>query len=271
MGVEGIGPAGRQASTPARFPLLLVGSEKEMAMSDLEKSTERKFLCRVFKKEVPAGRGRRSLRIPPPEESPEIQEIKGVIPLILSLPTSWNCPEHIGWQMLRLNKKYRQDFDQLYRDHRNVGSNQFLFGEFPPREQEAFEDYEIRATELAQDLFASQAGLWRGSKIDRNALIPYFNRFPNPLIRPLLPLDKLRAHLTRRGHPTNWLKDLLVYELSMAGVRNAEIGRLIFKIGSSRPSAGNPKHPVLVKIAKIKKTIEKLVEAYLITKSPYFV
>lgn len=217
------------------------------------------------------------------ETEREIQEIKSVTPLIRNLHPSWNCPEHIGWQILRLNRSYRQ---YVLKFHPVIvmgsitipGISRFtppdprahaIFRDFFPIPQESFQDYETRVTRYVEEMVAHQVGLWRGFKFDKNALIPHTIRFPHPWIRPLLPLHKLSALTIRRGHPQDWLLNLLIFELSQAGIKNAEIGRLLFGMKKSRPSASEPKSPILVRINKTLKQTEKIVsESYHIAGLP---
>ena len=214
-------------------------------MLDSKKSGTHKLLSRMTKKDV---RGRLPLgafRIrTSQEETADIRKIKSAIPLIKNLHPSWNCPDNIGWQILRLNKEYREHIFKFYHRH-YMPTDSFVFPgsgnillqtDFPPLPQESFQDYERRVTDWAEDMIVSQVGMFRGLKIDKNDLIPSTIRFPHPFIRPLLPLHKFHALTIRRGHPQNWLENLLIYELSRAGVKNAEIGRLILGMEKSRPS-----------------------------------
>ncbi len=230
---------------------------------------ERKLLDKIFEQDI-FEQPLRFRRVQ--EESSGIQKIKNAIPSIKSLHPTWNCAEHIGWQILRLNQAYREAVERHYEKKfrfqywlsKDKGSHSHmsypLFVDYPPLPQEPFPDYEKRVTASVEDNIISQKGLFRGVKVDKNDLIPYSIRFPCPLIRPLLPLHKFKSLMTRKGTPIkDWSQNLLVYELSLAGMKNAEIGRLLFQMGSSRWSVGDPKHPILVKIAKIKKSIGGIV------------
>ena len=90
-------------------------------------------------------------------------------------------------------------------------------------------------------------------------LIPYQIRFPFPRL-----IDGIHLHglpMMGKGigrhRKENWPINLLVYELSEAGMKNMEIARLLFGVEKStefRPD--EIKHPILVKIAKIKDRVE---------------
>lgn len=197
-------------------------------------------------------------------ETQEIREIKSAIPLIKTLDPSWNCHENVGWQILRLNGDYRNIVIEFYRD-RPFHFNPLFLMDFPPFPRESFQDYERRVKDSVGENIACQRGQFRGFKIDRNDLVPHTIRFPHPLIRPLLPIDKLRPLMIKKGrHPESWSRNLLVYELSRARVKDMEIARWLFGAKSSTEWLPyDRKHPDLVKIAKIKKAMEKFVsEAY---------
>lgn len=89
--------------------------------------------------------------------------------------------------------------------------------------------------------------------------IPWIFRFPWPNYIARLPSSRGKG-TTFRGRPPKWAENLLIYELSQAGMKNMEIARLLFGVDKSteyRP--GNPKHPILVKIAKTKEAMKKIV------------
>lgn len=89
--------------------------------------------------------------------------------------------------------------------------------------------------------------------------IPWVVRFPSPFLLNKLPPWPEKGK-SIKGRPQNWARNLLVYELSQAGMKNMQIARLLFGVDKSteyRPD--NPKHPILVKIAKAKKAMKKIV------------
>jgi|GEM_PF-1337872 hypothetical protein len=75
--------------------------------------------------------------------------------------------------------------------------------------------------------------------------------FPDPSFRG-------RRKERERGRPQNWATNLLVFELSQAGMKNMDIARLLFGIEKST-NHWPDKHPILVRIDDIKKTVQKAV------------
>jgi hypothetical protein len=100
--------------------------------------------------------------------------------------------------------------------------------------------------------------------------IPWVVRFPLPHF-----LENIPSRPPKRARPQEWALNLLVYELSQAGLKNAEItkllrksGKLLFGVVKSYKGTSD-KDPLLVRIYDIKKKrIEKEVfEAYPLSKS----
>ena len=87
--------------------------------------------------------------------------------------------------------------------------------------------------------------------------IPWTVRFPSPSnLNEIPPWPKKGK--TIRGRPQNWGKNLIVYELSQAEMRDMEIARLLFGIEKSTEFYPQ-KDPILVRINTMKETVKKAV------------
>lgn len=90
--------------------------------------------------------------------------------------------------------------------------------------------------------------------------LPWTIRFPCPMFLCEIP-DSSKAR-KKKGRPHNWGFNLLVYELSQAGMKDMDIARLLF--GVQRSTENYPdKESALVRIYTIKNTIGNAVsQAY---------
>lgn len=245
------------------------------------------------------------------EKPVDIEEIKNVIPLIKNLDSSWNHPDHIGWQILRLNKDYQKDVIAFYKNFHlwaDLSFYGFLFADFPPCPKESFYDYTHRyvTDDKKKDYWTKSSmlcwqkilplsdripldQLWDLRKkigtaihyhpkdigiidfdyfvkhvhinLNRRIPFPYNVRFLCPWVDMYGTSIDMNYSLARgKGRPQNWLINLLIYELSEAGMKNMEIARLLFGVDSSTEYwPDETKHPVLVKIATIKRAIGKTI------------
>jgi len=244
------------------------------------------------------------------EKPADIEEIRNVIPLIKNLHPSWNHPEYIGWQILRLNKDYQKYVIAFYKNFHlwaDLSFYGFLFANFPPRPKESFDDYIHRYViddkkihywihgsmlcwlkmfplsdriplDQLWDLRKKTGGIIHHHPkeigiIDFDYFVKYvhikFSHLPAPhnvrflhasVLELTTSIDKDYSLVRGKGRPQNWLINLLIYELSEAGMKNMEIARLLFEIDSSTEYwPDETKHPILVKIATIKRAIEKTV------------
>ncbi len=246
------------------------------------------------------------------EKPPDTEEIQNVIPLIKNLQTSWNHPDYIGWQILRLNKDYQKYVIAFYKNFHlwaDLSFYGFLFANFPPCPKESFDDYVHRyaiddkkihfwidgcmlclqkpsrgflsdsipidqlmdlrkKTKKLIQYHPKEMGIIDFDYFLKNVDIKY-PHFPAPhcvrflhlsVAEHTTSLDKDWSLVCGKGRPQNWLINLLIYELSEAGMKNMEIARLLFEIDSSTEYwPDETKHPILVKIATIKRAIEKTV------------
>jgi hypothetical protein len=85
--------------------------------------------------------------------------------------------------------------------------------------------------------------------------IPWIFRFPWPNYIARLPISRGKG-TTFRGRPPKWAENLLIYELSQAGMKNKQIAELV--LGAEK-FCRMDKDPIYVRINTILKTVEKAV------------
>jgi hypothetical protein len=85
--------------------------------------------------------------------------------------------------------------------------------------------------------------------------IPWIFRFPSPGDLALLPTFPGEGKQIR-GRPSNWAENLLVYELSQAGMKNKQIAELVLGVEKFYKI---DKDPIYVRINTILRTVEKVV------------
>jgi len=89
--------------------------------------------------------------------------------------------------------------------------------------------------------------------------IPWVFRFiPRGYLDKLPPIPGFGYGKRRGRRIEDWAKNLLIYELSRAGLKDMEIARLVFGVEKSTEWSA-PKHPILVKISKVKEAMKELI------------
>jgi len=200
---------------------------------------------------------------------------------------------------MRLNKKYKDDVDAYWKDrlpldsvytqdpnlknklHYEWVSKKFkdpkylyediqsFYKDFPPDAGERYLDWMDRLGRFNDQFLYGILGMWLLGcdlvwLIDRNNFgktlpLPWTIRFPCPMF--LYEIPGSRKARKGKGRPQDWGFNLLVYELSQAGMKNMDIARQLF--GVKKPPGSIYKEPTLVRINTIKKTIgEAVSQAY---------
>lgn len=211
-----------------------------------------------------------------------IETIKQSIPIIQSLdPSFWDDANFLTWQIIRLNRKYQEFILRLWgkKSKKLVYKLDLFFEDFPPLPGESFEEWNDRLENYCFDYIEkifehitspeNNKGLTISKKNfslflkSLNKLfnvkfvpIPHTIRFPSPVLLSDFAHYPMERLFKKKGRPTNWGLNLLVYEFSQAGMKDMQIARLLFGVGSSTYL---DKHPALVRIENIKKTIGKVV------------
>jgi hypothetical protein len=85
--------------------------------------------------------------------------------------------------------------------------------------------------------------------------IPWTVRFPTTYFLNKIPPWCNEGKIKSGRPPKDWASNLLVYELSQAGMKNMEVAKLLFRERSEKLD----KDPVLVRINTIIKTVEKAI------------
>lgn len=204
------------------------------------------------------------------EKAGYLDFLKKMIPILLHLhPSFWEDQHFLRWQLIRLNEEYQRTVEKIWRDRwtraeiteqQQIEQYFVYFSDMIPRppKSEIFltwgsiTGWEIKDKDGKIHLPIRTAQLMKKWNVDFPP-IPWVFRFtPNGYLQQIPPAKRERGHQVE-----NWAKNLAVYELSQAGMKNAEIGRLLFGMDKSRISVFNTTHPILVEIAKIKKRIKK--------------
>lgn len=263
-----------------------------------------------------------------------LAEIKTSIPSFLKLhPSFWGNPKFLQWQLMRLNKDYREYYDlkisklekglehrlpkevvkvspketldQWYKRwldaaHDLVSIDTVLIFvitlgkiEFHPFLRENFKKWSYRVcynddtqyegmSLIAKTIFDSiedkslnnpiiKQTLWELDE-EKTLWLPYIHpdiRFPLPFLLELIPSRSNNV----RGPKQNWPRNLLVYELSQKGIRDTDIGILLFGMEKNPYRGQSGKNRILSHIDRIKRTIGKSVDKalpYLIFNSTQF-
>jgi len=235
------------------------------------------------------------------KESNQLKEIKRAIPSIMKLhPSFWENSRFLQWQFMRLNQKYREEFDAYWNEYwpwksgysedlrirkrlyykwvvKNFEDPKRLYEDilsfyrdFRPKAGEPYLHWRNRLGQFNDQFLYAIAGLdilgtnlaWL---IDRHNFgdifpLPWSIRFPCPMF-----LQEVRGSYKkgkRKGRPQDLKHNLLVYELSQAGMKHMEIARLFYGIRESTEYT-DYKEPALVRINTIVATVRKHVsEAY---------
>ena len=205
-----------------------------------------------------------------------VERIKESIPLIENLhPSFWDEPEFLTWQIVRLNRDYQKFIVHLWGNIHlwgDVDSLNFLSVDYLPLFQESIDDwkakerfaeYNLRYFERFPFFISGRYKEFFNSLPNyfkvRFAPIPHSVRFPLPILLNIFPYLKVgRRYFKLKGRPQDWGRNLLVYELSQAGMKNMEIARLLFGV-EKWTERWPDKHPILVRIDAIKKTVEKAI------------
>lgn len=204
----------------------------------------------------------------------DFEKIKESIPIIKNLhPSFWESTEFLTWQIVRLNLDYQAFIVKLWGNIPIWGDMDYLnffFMNYSPLPQESFDDWEERfvdddinyfnrfAISLPQNYEEYFNSFPKYIKF-KFAPIPYTVRFPLPILLNIFPyLTVGRRSFKPKGRPQDWATNLLVYELSRAGMKNMEIARLLFGVEKSTEKWPD-KHPILVRIDTIKKTVQKAI------------
>lgn len=204
----------------------------------------------------------------------DLGQIKESIPIIKNLhPSFWESPNFLTWQIVRLNTDYQTFIVKLWGNiplWEDMDSLNFFFMNYSPLPQESFDDWEERFGDDDMNYFDRFAfSLTQNYKEYFNSFpkytrfkfapIPHTVRFPLPILLLIFPyLTVGRAYFKPKGRPQDWATNLLVYELSRAGMKNMEIARLLFKVEKSTGKWPD-KHPILVRIDTIKETVKKAI------------
>jgi hypothetical protein len=204
-----------------------------------------------------------------------------VVPVFINLHQSfWENQQFLEWQLIRLNAEYQKSVEDIWHDRwtragiteqQQIEKYFFDFRDCIPGKVATYQTWES-AGWLEEDKngkrrfgieVAKLKAMW---KVDFPP-IPWIFRFTARGYLDQLPLISGYGSVRlKRGHPIkDWAKNLLVYELSEAGMKNMEIARLVFGVEKSTENwPAEPKHPILVKISKVKKTMKKIIsESYL--------
>jgi len=226
-------------------------------------------------------------------KTPVLEKIKESIPTIVSLrPCFWADTNFLYWQILRLNKNYQKAAEGVWKIH-PLGQtvNQllylsFFFEDFPPEQKESIHVWEDRLEPQSSRADWDLRSLIKISSLSQNTYpppsppsifryfskslglgfqpIPHHVRFPLPILLSNLSDSPLKDFFEKKGRPPKWARNLLIYELSQAGMKDMEIARLLFGVKKSTENwPDKPKHPILAKIYKTKRTMEKIIsESY---------
>lgn len=206
--------------------------------------------------------------------------LKKIMPAYLNLRHSfWENQHFLRWQLLRLNPEYQTIVEKIWHDkwtsggiteQQEIEEYFFDFRDCIPRKIDTYQTWEF-AGWLGKDktgktrLPINIAKLMEKWKVAFPP-IPWVFRFtPRGYLDQLPLLPEYDHWKSKRGRPIEDLaKNLLIYELSKVGMKNMEIARLIFGVRNSTEFwLDQPKHPILVKIAKMKIAMDKLVsESY---------
>jgi hypothetical protein len=153
------------------------------------------------------------------------------------------------------------------------------WGEFKPSTEESIEDWRTNIGDIFMDnlnwesLISLLCAIEKENSEIRSLMpgwcirgikpspIPWTVRFPIPFMLDRFP-DWPEEGKKIKGRPPKWAENLLVYELSQAGMKDMDIVRLLFRIDKSTEFYPD-KNPILVRINTIKKTVQKVVsQAY---------
>jgi len=209
--------------------------------------------------------------------------LKKTIPIFLNLHSSfWEDQLFLRWQLIRLNADYQASVEKTWHDRwtraaiteqQQIEKYFFDFRDCIPRKIDTFQTWEF-AGWVEEDKNGSRRFGIQVAELMENwrvnfPPIPWVFRFtPRGYLDQVSLIPGYGHGKPKRGRPVeDWAKNLLVYELSEAGMRNMEIARLVFGVKKSTenwPSV--PKHPILVKIAKVEKAMKrKISKSYLTT------
>lgn len=206
----------------------------------------------------------------------DVEPIKRSIPIIRTLhPSFWKSSTFLTWQIIRLNEGYRNFIDNIWKNLIEL-ENDFaiFFEEFPPEQGESIGHWierdnkslklwrEIETISLVHVVTEQAAGnpLTNPLELKTPIPIPYTVRFPKPCLITRVRSLPAETLFKKKGQPPKWDRNLLIYELSQAGMKNMEIARLLFGVKKSTENWPRIlKHPKLVRIADIKKVIRNTV------------
>lgn len=191
-------------------------------------------------------------------------------------PSFWKNEYFLRWQIIRLNPEYRTAVEKIWRDrwaNEGKGNQQqieeyfFDFRDCIPSKTDTFETWEFAGWISEDNNGRRRFGIEVRDLMEKWHVdfppIPWVFRFiPRGHLNQLPPIPGV-GYGKLRGRPIeDWAKNLLVYELSHAGMKDMEMARLMFGVKKSTEWSA-PKHPIIVKIAKTKGSMEKLIsQAY---------
>jgi hypothetical protein len=209
--------------------------------------------------------------------------LKKTIPIFLNLhPSFWENQHFLRWQLIRLNTEFQTNVEKIWRDRwisaeiteqQQIEKYFFDFRDCVPRKIDTYQTWKftgwVEKDKNGERRFGIKVAELMGKWKINFPPIPWVFRFtPRGYLDQLPLIPGYGNDRPPRGRPIqDWPRNLFVYELSQAGMRNMEIARLLFGVKKSTENwRHQPKHPVLVKIARVKKAMEKLVsESYLPT------
>jgi hypothetical protein len=210
------------------------------------------------------------------EKAPYLDYLKRTIPIFSNLHRSfWENPHFLRWQLIRLNTEYQTDVEEIWRkrwtragmaERQEIEQYFFDFKDCFPRKIDTYETWEFSGW-----IADKEGKTYFGVKVFELMEKWDFDFPPIPWVFRFIPTGYLQQMATVQDGPgspiKNWARNLLVYEFSQLEMKDMEIGRLLFGIGKLtkyRSSKGkrrgkvliDTKHPILVKIDKIKKSMK---------------
>jgi hypothetical protein len=210
------------------------------------------------------------------EKAGYLDFLKKMIPILLNLHQSfWENQHFLRWQLMRLNTEYQTSVEKIWyekwtgagiTERQQIEKYFFDFRDGIPRKIDTYQTWKFTAWIEEDNNGERRFGIKVAELMEKWKInfppIPWVFRFiPRGYLDQLPLIPGYRNDRPPRGRPIeHWARNLLVYELSQAGMKNMETARLLFGVKKSTENwLKAPKHPVLVKIAKVKKAMEKLV------------
>lgn len=209
------------------------------------------------------------------EKTAYLDHLKKTIPILLNLHRSfWQNRHFLRWQLIRLNTEYQAAVEKIWRDRwthaRKIERQEieelfFDFHDCIPRKIDTYRTWEFagwsKDDKIGKRRFGVQIPELKAMWKVNFPPIPWVFRFIPRGYLNQLPRIPGYGYGKPRGRPIKlWAKNLLVYELSQSGMKNMEIARLVFGVKKSTEYwLKTPKHPILVKIAKVKEAMNEII------------